>query len=102
MTLEIDWRSIQRLPADRLKEEIFNVLAETAEYLQSAQPDHPSLLSVVPQLADAINENEVLHSFREVYSTLARSVGLWNYIDKRDADSRDRYVAEAATIPELG
>ena len=42
-----------------------------------------------------------MNDYREVLSALARSVGLWNYIDKETADARDLIVAEAVTFSEL-
>ena len=43
-----------------------------------------------------------LATFGEAFSALARSVGLWNYIDTDIADARDELAAEVAGVPELG
>jgi len=45
---------------------------------------------------------EGLESFRPALNTLARATGLWNYIDKENADIQDLLLAEAISLPELG
>tara|TARA_R110002124_G_scaffold103566_1_gene252694 strand:+ start:5446 stop:7395 length:1950 start_codon:yes stop_codon:yes gene_type:complete len=60
-------------------------------------------LEAVPRLAELIDlHSDELGSFRSLLSSLARSTGLWNYIDTDYADIDDAFVAEAVTAPELG
>ena len=102
MTLEsIDWRAIGAMSGKPLQDAVFGVLQEASLAIQEQETDNPVLLAIVPRLADLIGRKSDLSGFQEIYSALARSVGLWNYIDKKTADVRDEIVAEAATVPEL-
>ena len=103
MTISQDeWKAISGLSGDALKQRVFSLLQQTALEIQNRESDDPEVLSVVPRLAALIDEKLELSSYREVFSALARSVGLWNYIEKGSADGRDEIVAEAVTVPELG
>ncbi|WP_332774237.1 DEAD/DEAH box helicase [Phenylobacterium sp.] len=103
MSLEaLDWAQIGELRGSELKGEIFSVIQQAASELQERQTDDPLVLAVVPRLAALIEEHDELEGFKEIYSALARSLGLWNYIDKKTADVRDLIVAEAATVPSFG
>lgn len=95
------WREIENLEADALKVRVFSILQETARDIQKLDLDDPDLLEVVPRLARLLETRAELQSYREAFSALARSVGLWNYIDKNAADHRDALVAEAVTAEEL-
>lgn len=102
MLSQDEWKTISRLSGDALKEQVFSLLQQTALDIQNHENDDPKILSVVPRLAALIDEKPELSSYREVLSALARSVGLWNYIDKDTADARDQIAAEAVTVPEIG
>ena len=95
------WREIETLQGAALKNRIFSVLQDTARDIQTHDVDDPEVLNVVPRLANLLDSHPELASYREVVSTLARSVGLWNYIDKEAADYRDVMVADAVTVEEL-
>jgi hypothetical protein len=97
-----DWPKVSQLAGDPLKNQIFSILYETSCNIQEKSLGDPRLLEVVPRLAQLIETHEELSSFREAFSALARSVGLWNYIDRDHADLRDGFVADAAEIPDLG
>ncbi|HZH09818.1 MAG TPA: DEAD/DEAH box helicase [Microvirga sp.] len=96
-----EWRGLSSLNGNELKERVFSLLQQTAIEIQSSDNDDPNVLSVIPRLAALIDAKPELSSYREVFGALARSVGLWNYIDKAVADARDELIAEAVTIPEL-
>lgn len=98
---EVDWRAVGAMSGGALKTNVFEVLQAASAAIQDEPADSPLLLGVIPRLADLIERHEELSSFREAYSALARSVGLWNYIDRSTADLRDELVAEAATVPRL-
>ena len=100
--LNFDWHSVRRLSGGPLKGEVFSILQKSSIALQNSAIDDPAILSVVPRLVSLIEQHEELQSFREAISALARSVGLWNYIDRTYADARDELAAEIATIAELG
>src|SRR5262245_42313213 len=95
------WHEIENLRGSALKSRVFAILQETARNIQTLDVDDPDVLNVVPRLANLLDSHPELASFREVFSTLARSVGLWNYIDKETADYRDAMVADAVTVEEL-
>jgi len=97
-----DWQEISALSGDALKLRVFSILREAALSLNSLSSDDPDLLEIVPRLADLIAVRDELGSFRQAYSALARATGLWNYIDKENADLADRLVAETVTVPEIG
>lgn len=95
------WREIENLQGSALKSRIFSILQESARDIQLLDSDDPALLDVVPRLISLIESRPELESYREVFSTLARAVGLWNYIDKETADYHDAMVADAVTVDEL-
>lgn len=96
------WHEIENLHGSELKSRVFSILQETARDIQVLEVDDPGVLNVVPRLASLLETRPELASYREVFGTLARSVGLWNYIDKETADYRDVMVADAVTSDELG
>jgi hypothetical protein len=81
---------------------VFSLLQSASLAIQNSEVDEPTLLEVVPRLADVINERPELETFKEPFSSRARSTGLWNYIDRDKADTPDTPLAESVTIPELG
>jgi len=95
------WHEIERLHGSALKNRVFSILQETARDIQKLAVDDPGVLNVVPRLAGLLETRSELASYREVFSSLARAVGLWNYIDKDTADYRDAAVADAVTSAEL-
>ncbi|NEU11569.1 DEAD/DEAH box helicase [Methylobacterium sp. BTF04] len=102
MKLIYDWNEFDHSTEFELKGQVFDIIQETAAYLHETTNDDPVVLNVIPRLAQLISKHECLASFKEPFSSLARAVGLWNYIDKNNAPSRDRLVAEAVSVPELG
>lgn len=96
------WERIGALAGDELKLEVFRVMRQAALAINSGSPDDPQLLEVVPRLAQLVPVRDELSSFREAYSALARASGLWNYIDKANADEADALLAETVSAPELG
>jgi RAD3-like DEAD/DEAH box helicase/helicase-like protein len=104
MTLpSIAWENLRSLETMALKGELFSVLQNIAVEVQHAERDDPNLLATVPRLSKLIEERpHDLASFRESLSALARSVGLWNYIDQGYADDRDTLIARAVTVDGLG
>jgi ATP-dependent helicase YprA (DUF1998 family) len=103
MTLSQEqWAALSHMDAVSLKSAVFSIFQETARALQERDPDDPSVLGVVPRLAALLEQRSGLDTYKEAFGALARSVGLWNYIDKNAADIRDRIVAEAVTVDQLG
>lgn len=101
--LDINWKDLNALSGSDLKRETFRVLQAASFAIQSTEADDPSLLEVVPRLADLLDTHpEELLTYRPLVSSLARSTGLWNYIETEWADETDALVAEAVTAPELG
>ena len=95
------WQEIERLEGNALKGRVFSILQETAHDIQTRPIDDPAVLNVVPRLAQLLETRPELESYKEVFSALARAVGLWNYIDRETADYRDSMVADAVTADEL-
>ena len=85
----------------RSKGAYFQSSRRTARDIQVRDIDDPAVLTVVPRLANLLETRPELSSYREVFSALARAVGLWNYIDREAADERDAILAEAVTVDEL-
>lgn len=101
--LDINWNALNSLSGSDLKRETFRVLQAASFAIQSTDTDDPNLLEVVPRLADLLDTHpDELLSYRPLVSSLARSTGLWNYIETEWADETDAIVAEAVTAPELG
>ncbi len=98
----VKWKELYKLDEHSLKKEIFDIIQETSFQLQLRSPDDPEILGVIPRLADVISIRSELKGYKEIYSSLARSVGLWNYVDKSHAFPTDHLAAEIATIDELG
>jgi hypothetical protein len=101
-TASINWQSVTGLSGDALKAEIFSIMQQASWDLQTGEIDDPTLLGVVPRLAELMENRSELASFGEAFSAIARSVGLWNYIDTEAANARDELAAEIAYVPELG
>ena len=76
------WHEIEGLQGPALKNRVFSILQEAARDIQKLAVDDPGVLSVVPRLAGLLETHPELESYREAFSSLARAVGLWNYIDK--------------------
>ncbi|TPM10493.1 MULTISPECIES: DEAD/DEAH box helicase [unclassified Mesorhizobium] len=102
MITQQGWEEIQLLSGNELKTRVFSLIREIAGAIQEREIDDPDVTGSVPRLAKLILEKKELFSYREIFSTLARSVGLWNYIDTEAADTRDEIIAESVTVPELG
>ncbi|HEY8576670.1 MAG TPA: DEAD/DEAH box helicase [Devosia sp.] len=98
----IDWPAVRRLRGIELKGEVFSIISEASRAVQTLQADDPDLLAVVPRLAELIDERPELQGYREIHSSLARAVGLWNYIDQEIADKRDRFIAASSNVERLG
>src|SRR4051794_16760899 len=96
-----EWSALSNMGGSALKERVFAIFQDTAREIQEREPDDPAVLGVVPRLANLLDIRPELGGYREVFSALARSVGLWNYIDKESADARDQIVAESVTVEEL-
>jgi hypothetical protein len=101
-TANINWESVLGLAGQALKQEVFSILQQTSSELQTSDIDDPNVLGVIPRLAELMESREELATFGEAFSAVARSAGLWNYIDPHTADVRDELAAEIANIPELG
>lgn len=103
MILEnINWNELSLRDEFHLKGEVFSIIQWASLRIQAAEHDDPILLSVVPRLADLMSKRAELSSFREMFSALARSVGLLNYINRSYASASEQIAAERATIPNLG
>ena len=97
-----NWADLAQKSEFELKGEVFKIFQDAALRIQNSPTDDPELLSVVPRLADLMVQRVELQSFGEAFSALARSVGLWNYVDRSSASAHDELAAERATIPGLG
>jgi hypothetical protein len=96
MTLsQTEWSALSQLQGQDLFDQVFSVFQRISRDIQLRERDDPSVLSAVPRLAALLEARPELERYEELLSALARSVGLWNYIDKSHADARDRLVAEA-------
>ncbi|MER8745495.1 hypothetical protein NKH54_20765 [Mesorhizobium sp. M1004] len=102
MITQQGWEELQLLAGDALKSRVFSLIRDIAGAIQEREIDDPDVTGSVPRLAKLIQEKKELFSYREIFSTLARSAGLWNYIDTDTADVRDEIIAEAVTVPALG
>lgn len=99
---QTNWDELEQLSGAELKGAVFDILQEAAVAIHERESDDPGVLSLVPRLASLIERKDELSSYAEPFGALARSVGLWNYIDKTNADPSDRIVAEAVTVDDLG
>jgi len=97
-----DWAELRGKNAFALKGGVFAILQDASVRIQTGSGDDPELLSVVPRLAELMEKRKELQNFGEAFSALARSVGLWNYVNRATASARDELAAERATIPGLG
>ena len=103
MSIDTDeWNRISSLQGAELKAAVFHVMQVLASDIQTSEGDDPNLVSAVPRLVDLIEHQDELADFREPLTALARSVGLWNYIDPNVADVREAYVAESVRVDRLG
>lgn len=103
MTLaQTNWAELNALDGINLRDALFSLIQTTAIEIQEGQLDDPTILATVPRIAEIISSHKGLDDFTEMLGSLARAVGLWNYIDKDAADQKDCLVAESVTVPELG
>lgn len=101
--LKVDWQALSELSGVELKKATFKTIQDAARAVQLSPIDDPSLMEAVPRLSDLIElHTDELGTFRNLVSSLARSAGLWNYIDIENADFDDAFVAQSVTAPELG
>jgi hypothetical protein len=96
-----EWSALERMDEMALKERVFSIFQDSARAIQERDADDPAVLGVIPRLAALMEDRSELNGYKEAFSALARSVGLWNYIDKEAADARDQIVAEAVTVDQL-
>lgn len=94
----VDWDSLRDGDTGQVKSRVFDVLQRAAIAVQEDDPDDPVLLATVPRLADLLDRRSDLDDLRPLLDSLARAVGLWNYISKSDADPRDSIVAASAMV----
>ncbi|MDZ4691063.1 DEAD/DEAH box helicase [Terricaulis sp.] len=97
-----NWTALESAPVGEVTVTLFNYLREIAIEIQTGDPDDPSTLQSVPRIAELVEQRGDLEQFQEVLSATARALGLWNYIDRSAADSKDRLVAESVTSERLG
>lgn len=97
-----NWSELAQKDEFELKGDVFSILQEAGARIQMSPSDDPELLAVVPRIAELLEQRKELKSYQEAFSALARSVGLWNYIDKAWASAQDELALERATIPGLG
>jgi len=97
-----EWQKIEKLTGEELKRKIFSIMQRAAAAIHEEEQDDPRILEIVPRLAALISVRPELRSFEQPFSALARATGLWNYIDKENADISDVLLAETVTAPELG
>ena len=103
MTLStIPWEELKTLETAPLKSRLFSILQDIAVEIQQTERDDPVVLATVPRLIEIIRFREDLATFNAPLNALARSVGLWNYIDVPTADPRDSLIAQAVTIDAIG
>ncbi|MDP9899081.1 DEAD/DEAH box helicase [Variovorax ginsengisoli] len=101
MVSQQQWANLSNLSGDTLKHSVFALMQKAAARIHKGESDDPTLLEIIPRLADLIANKKELLSFEQAFSSLARATGLWNYIDKEKADTADAIVAETVTLPEL-
>jgi hypothetical protein len=95
---EINWAVLQKSSGFELRGLTFRAISEISNDIQDYNVDDPHVLSAVPRLADLLDDMPELEDFRPILSTLARSIGLWNYIDTEAGEARDRLLAQAASV----
>lgn len=98
--MRVKWEEVGSLTGNELKKKVFSIIQAVSIRVNNEFED-PEVMEAVPRLSDLIGSREELVSFKETLSALARAIGLWNYIDKDNADYSDALLAEAVTAPEL-
>lgn len=96
----MDWSQLAALSTEKVRSELFSVLRDASSEAQFGG-DEASYLPVVPRVAELLERRSDLADFREAFSALARTTGLWNYIDRERCSPSDAIVAEMAEVPEL-
>jgi len=98
----VDWIYLSTLTGLELKRAVFKIIQEASFAIQTCASDEPSVLESVPRLAHLVDQYpDDLGGFKSLVSSLARSTGLWNYIDTENADPSDAFIAESVTAQEL-
>jgi late competence protein required for DNA uptake (superfamily II DNA/RNA helicase) len=96
-----DWAALEQMKESELVPAAFKLMQSAALAINASEPDDPEVLQIVPRISRLIQQKPELDKLREAVSALARATGLWNYIDKDNADNADRLLAESVTAQEL-
>jgi replicative superfamily II helicase len=97
MMMQIDWGEMASLPSAQLREKLFSALQEAGHIIQKVGRDQPAVVELVPRLVNLLEQRPDLHDFMEPVSTLARAVGLWNYISPLESSFQEQVLAESMT-----
>lgn len=95
MTDRIDWDRLQSLPISDLKQDLFAILQDASRAIQTCDREESWVLELVPRIAHLLEQRSDLSDFVDPFSSLARGVGLWNYIAAEDTDFREQVLAES-------
>lgn len=101
MLTQSQWHALELQSGTELSRSIWAVLREAALKIHSEGRESPRLLETIPRLRSLINEKIIDNEIRLALNQLARTTGLWNYIDVEIAETSELIVANAATYPEL-
>lgn len=102
MTLDdLNWNTVRDLDPRDLHVALFRLIQQASLLINKSATDDPKLLELVPRLADIIPTHDSFSDLWEPYNALARSTGLWNYINKDYADFSEDLLVESVTSEEL-
>ncbi len=101
MLTQEEWHALEHLSGSELVQPVWKVLRDTAVQVHREGRESPRVLEVIPRLRSLIEHKCLDEGIRSALNQLARTTGLWNYIDTETADTSELIIANAATYPEL-
>lgn len=93
----VDWTNLEEASTTELISGVFDVLQIVSWSLQNNPIGDSGVCEIVPRMLQLRQARPELKKLDEAIGTLARSVGLWNYLDDLTLEPRDQIVGQAAT-----
>ncbi len=98
---EVDWEGLKKLSGEELINNIFQIFTIAARDVQLRKSDDPILLGLVPRVSELLALKPEIKTCAPMLSSLARALGLWNYIDDTNSDFKDDLIVEFATLDRI-
>jgi hypothetical protein len=93
-----NWSELERMAAGQLLSAVFSLLVEASGRVQRSGGADLAPARLIPRLLELRERRAEVRALDEPIATLARSVGLWNFVEGLKASFQDQILSEAARI----